>query len=275
MASAGGDRPRPSHNNLYNRPENRARTADRATATRDVKQTRPAPGRDNNVYADPGGNVARRTGDQWETREQGAWKPEPSVSDRPAPEPRQPQAPARETRPAPTPTPSTPSVDGGTWIGRGNQARRGANGAAPRRVSGGDGGGDCVRECIGGLRNGRRRRRAQRLKRTARPGRTWCIYHRRQRGEARARLAWRASWRSGTLLGQRQTAPVREDNGELGAPGSRSHDQARSTPPLGRGDLTGSDQSAPWPPSHCGTAGPDDQRAVVRSPTARATTART
>jgi hypothetical protein len=138
---AGGDRARPSQNNLYNRPENRARVDDRATASRDVKQAGAATGRDNNVYADPNGNVARRTGDQWETRDQGAWKPEPSASDRAAPEPRQPQAPARDTRPAPTP--STPSVDRAD-LNRSYQARQ--SGAAQERArpaprAGGGGGG--------------------------------------------------------------------------------------------------------------------------------------
>ncbi|MEW6683490.1 MAG: carbohydrate-binding family V/XII [Nitrospirota bacterium] len=128
--AAAGDRARPGqNNNLYNRPENRARVADRATATRDLQQPRPATGRDNNVYADRNGNVARRTGDQWETRDQGVWKPEPSVDDR-TPEPRQPQTPpSRETRPAPTP--STPSFDRAD-MNRSYQARQ--SGAAQERM---------------------------------------------------------------------------------------------------------------------------------------------
>lgn len=73
---------RPGQGNLYNRPENRARVADRATATRNLEQARAAGGRENNVYADRDGNVSRRTGDQWETREQGAWKSQASAAER-------------------------------------------------------------------------------------------------------------------------------------------------------------------------------------------------
>jgi hypothetical protein len=124
-----GDRARPSQNNLYNRPENRDRVADRATVARDVQQARAASGRDNNVYADPSGNVARRTGDQWETRDQGAWKSEPSVGDRPAPQAREPQAQPRDTRPAPAP--STPSVDRSS-LDRSYQSRQ--SGAAQERM---------------------------------------------------------------------------------------------------------------------------------------------
>jgi len=143
--TAGGDRGRPSQNNLYNRPENHARVADRATASRDLKQAGAAPGRDNNVYADRDGNVARRTGDQWETRDQGGWNPEPSASDRGTPEPREPQAPTRDNRPASAPPAmSTPSADRAD-LNRSYQARQ--SGAAqertrpPPRAGGGVGGG--------------------------------------------------------------------------------------------------------------------------------------
>jgi hypothetical protein len=79
---SAGDLGRYGQGNLYNRPENRARVADRATATRNLEQARAAGGRENNVYADRDGNVARRTGDQWETREQGAWKSQPKAAER-------------------------------------------------------------------------------------------------------------------------------------------------------------------------------------------------
>ncbi len=60
--------------NLYNRPANRTRNVDRATATRDLKQARPAAKRPNDVYVDRNGNVARHTGDGWEQRENGRWQ---------------------------------------------------------------------------------------------------------------------------------------------------------------------------------------------------------
>jgi len=84
--------------NLYNRPENRARNSDRATANRDLKQARPA-NRANNVYADKSGAVARRNGNNWETRQGGSWKNVPS--NKPATQP--------STRPAyrPSNQPST------------------------------------------------------------------------------------------------------------------------------------------------------------------------
>jgi hypothetical protein len=89
--------------NLYNRPENRTRNADRATAQRDFQQAR-ASNRDNNVFADHSGQVARRDGDQWQTRENGQWQNRPDTR----PETR-PSAPT--TRPAaPTTRPSMPST---------------------------------------------------------------------------------------------------------------------------------------------------------------------
>ncbi|MCJ7433500.1 MAG: hypothetical protein MUO77_08440 [Anaerolineales bacterium] len=71
---------RMGQNNLYNRPENRNRIADRSTAQRGLQQARPSTNRQNNVFADKDGNLARRTGNQWETRAQGNWMPKPSAS---------------------------------------------------------------------------------------------------------------------------------------------------------------------------------------------------
>ena len=67
------DRVNARRDNLYNRPENRARNADRATARADLKQARPAANRANDVYADRNGNVARRSGNEWQTRQNGSW----------------------------------------------------------------------------------------------------------------------------------------------------------------------------------------------------------
>lgn len=67
---------RPSNSNLYNRPENRARTADRQTRQRASSQVgaanRTARG-SNNVFADRNGNVSRRTPSGWESRQGNSW----------------------------------------------------------------------------------------------------------------------------------------------------------------------------------------------------------
>jgi hypothetical protein len=88
--------------NIYNRPENRARKADTAVARRDLQKARPST-RENNVFADRNGNVARRNNNQWETRDSGSWKSAPSTASRPATQP--------STRPATRPStqPSTPA----------------------------------------------------------------------------------------------------------------------------------------------------------------------
>jgi hypothetical protein len=58
--------------NLYQRPENRQRLADK-TQRDQLTQARPATQRANNVFADRDGNVARRVDDGWETRNKGQW----------------------------------------------------------------------------------------------------------------------------------------------------------------------------------------------------------
>jgi len=74
-----------SNSNLYNRDQNRSRNADSATSQRNLKQARPATNRDNNVFADKDGNVARRNNDQWESRQDGQWKQDRSAPDRAQP----------------------------------------------------------------------------------------------------------------------------------------------------------------------------------------------
>lgn len=66
-------------NNIYQRPQNRARNADRATTNRNIQQARSVQ-RDNNVFADKSGNVARRVGDDWQVRDNGNWSS--SISER-------------------------------------------------------------------------------------------------------------------------------------------------------------------------------------------------
>jgi hypothetical protein len=71
--------------NLYDRPETRNRLADRETVSRDIQRARPATTRENNVFADRDGNVARKVDNQWQTRDNGQWtRPEsmPSGQDR-------------------------------------------------------------------------------------------------------------------------------------------------------------------------------------------------
>jgi hypothetical protein len=71
----GKDNPlRAGNNNLYNRSENKARKVSSAALQGDRAKARHATGRLNNVYADKSGNVARRVGDSWESRSDGAWK---------------------------------------------------------------------------------------------------------------------------------------------------------------------------------------------------------
>ena len=102
-----------SNRNIYNRPANRTRNADRATATENLRQARPATGRANDVYADRSGNVAKRAGDGWQTREGGEWSKDSipagtldkaQAADRTRPETRDRAA---STRPAPSTRPST------------------------------------------------------------------------------------------------------------------------------------------------------------------------
>jgi hypothetical protein len=87
-SAGGGDRRRPTasqrpanSNNLYNRPENRARVADRSTRETASRQVgdRTARG-SNNVFADRDGNVHRRTQNGWETRDGNSWKSDRSGS---------------------------------------------------------------------------------------------------------------------------------------------------------------------------------------------------
>jgi hypothetical protein len=68
-----------SRQNIYNRGDNRSRKADRATAQRNLQQARPASNRQNNVFADKNGDVARHTDNKWESRENGQWKDKQSI----------------------------------------------------------------------------------------------------------------------------------------------------------------------------------------------------
>lgn len=86
---------RNGNNNVYNRPENSHRQADRATVQRDRQNARPSTNRSNDVYADRNGNVARRNGDNWEKRNNNSWQTQErpqhqtQSASRPAPSARQ------------------------------------------------------------------------------------------------------------------------------------------------------------------------------------------
>jgi hypothetical protein len=95
--------------NLYTRPENRLRNADRATTAANLKRARPAPGRPNNVFADRDGNIARKTKDGWQQRSKAGWeRPEaPNVGQKTGSRDiKRPASPVQ--RPAPA---SRPSID--------------------------------------------------------------------------------------------------------------------------------------------------------------------
>jgi hypothetical protein len=66
---------RPASSNLYNRPETRARNADRSTRQRASTQmgANRAAGGANNVFADRNGNVHRRTNSGWQSRQGNSW----------------------------------------------------------------------------------------------------------------------------------------------------------------------------------------------------------
>ena len=59
---------------VYNRPETRARNADKATVQSQAQQAKATRGQANNVLADRDGNVARKTKDGWESREGNKWQ---------------------------------------------------------------------------------------------------------------------------------------------------------------------------------------------------------
>lgn len=76
-------------NNIYQRPENRARVADRSLAQSNLKQARAARSRDNDVFAGSNGGVARRVGDQWQTRENGKWQANSELNKKVSPQTRE------------------------------------------------------------------------------------------------------------------------------------------------------------------------------------------
>lgn len=104
-----------SRDNLYKRPENLRRNADREAAISNLKMARPATGKANNVFTDRDGNVAQRVPDGWKTRENGAWSkdtipagtPGNRPSSRPSPRPVTPAVPPATRPSGPTSRPAT------------------------------------------------------------------------------------------------------------------------------------------------------------------------
>ena len=157
----GGARPPPPrpasgsgwNNNLYARPENRVRNADRTQAV----PARPAPrptNRPNNVYADKKGNVYRQNqGGSWERNTPQGWKPQPGAATSATRPSTQPPKAGPSTRPGPVPSqpaarpssrPSYPNAPAG--LGRDAAARQRAasppsRSAPPPARSGGGGSG--------------------------------------------------------------------------------------------------------------------------------------
>jgi len=71
--AGGADRTRSGRDNIYNRSGNRERIADRTA--RGSRQPTAVTDRANNVLAGRDGNVYRKSGDGWQRREGGDWKP--------------------------------------------------------------------------------------------------------------------------------------------------------------------------------------------------------
>jgi hypothetical protein len=71
-----------SRSNIYNRPSNQNRVADRQRPTGERPAAKPATDRANNVYTDRDGNVFRKTDDGWQQREGRDWKNSEGGADR-------------------------------------------------------------------------------------------------------------------------------------------------------------------------------------------------
>jgi hypothetical protein len=92
-------------NNIYDRPANRDRLAERP-ATSDRRRPEPSRSRENNIYTDRDGNVYRRTQDGWQQRDRDGWRPAQDAGSRPS----QPSTRDRPVQPSARPQPSRPST---------------------------------------------------------------------------------------------------------------------------------------------------------------------
>ena len=66
--------------NIYKRPENRGRNAGNSARKEQLQRARSNHARNNNLFADHGGNVARKEGGQWQQHIAGKWRDVPSES---------------------------------------------------------------------------------------------------------------------------------------------------------------------------------------------------
>ena len=146
-------------NNVYNRPENRARKADTAARPK-IDKARPST-RPNDVYVDRNGDVARRAGDDWQIRNAGGWGPmdsggqrgDLSSPGRPTQRPTTPtQRPSVPSQRPSTPT-QRPTQQDRSDLNRAHQARQ--YGASRERAGSFSHGGGMPRGGGGGGRMGR------------------------------------------------------------------------------------------------------------------------
>ena len=77
----GSIRDNRARDNLYNKPANRARNAPQALKENRVQRARSNPKRANDVFADRQGQVAKRTGNDWQVRDKGQWKAPATTQD--------------------------------------------------------------------------------------------------------------------------------------------------------------------------------------------------
>ena len=126
---SGALRDRAGDRNLYQRPQNRERLAD-VKQTRDLQRARPTTDRANDVFADRSGQVARRAGSDWETRQNGQWQRDTS---------RERSAQQRPSTSRPTtsrPPTQRPQIDRGN-LDRAHHARNTGMARQARRPGGG------------------------------------------------------------------------------------------------------------------------------------------
>ncbi len=118
----GGNRPS-TRPNVYDRPENRARVAERPAA--DNRQARPATGAANNVLTDRAGNVYQKDqAGSWNRRENGEWKQAGDLDRANRPGTTDSRPATADTRPAERPTQQPSTRDRSSYQRPSNQAAR-------------------------------------------------------------------------------------------------------------------------------------------------------
>jgi hypothetical protein len=71
-----------SRNNLYNQGNNKKRNAKQAIPSQSIQKAKKMPKRENNVYADKKGNVARNQDGEWQSRSNKNWESVPKQKDK-------------------------------------------------------------------------------------------------------------------------------------------------------------------------------------------------